>query len=116
RPLEPFGFKTQRGLIGSRPHDVAVNRLEEGLNECWVQGIATREFVGSLEPVDAPVLSSDEAVEARRHVNRYARISVCHHVALSWSAMARSIARRRRHLSPPNEKEKIGRASCRERG
>jgi hypothetical protein len=25
-------------------------------------------------------------------VNRYARISVCHHVALSWSAMARSIA------------------------
>ena len=45
RPSQPFGFKTQRGLIGSRPHDVAVDRLEEGLDESWIQGVPAREFV-----------------------------------------------------------------------
>src|ERR1700704_5710792 len=44
-PSQPFAFKTQRGLIGSRPHDVAVDRFEEGLDESWVQGFPAREFV-----------------------------------------------------------------------
>src|SRR5947208_4427757 len=65
RPPHPFGFKTQRGLIGSRPHDIAVDRLEESLDESWVQGVPACEFVRGFEPVDAPVLSSDETVEAR---------------------------------------------------
>jgi hypothetical protein len=61
-PPQPFGFKIKRGLIGARPHDVAVDRLEEGLDESWVQGFPAREFVRGFEPVDAPVLSGDEAV------------------------------------------------------
>src|SRR4029450_5445595 len=84
RPPQPFGFKTERGLIRSRPHDIAVNRLKEGLDESWVQGAPPCKFVCVSEPADATVLSSDKAVEACRHVNRYARISVCHHVAPRW--------------------------------
>src|SRR4030095_6952117 len=38
RPSQPFGFKTQSGFIGSRPHDIAVDRLKETLDESWVQG------------------------------------------------------------------------------
>ena len=77
RPSQPFGFKIQRSFIGSRPHDVAIDRFEESLGEFWIKRIPAFEFVRGLEPVDAPVFSSDEAVEARRHVNRYARISDC---------------------------------------
>src|SRR5262249_40917564 len=83
RPPQPLGIKTKRGLIGSRSHDVAVNRLEERLDESWIHGVAVYEFVRRLEPVDAPVLSSNEAVEARCHVDRYARISVRHRVAFT---------------------------------
>src|SRR3954471_10168114 len=64
-PAEPLGLKMQRGLIGSRSHDVAVDRLEERLDESWVHRVPAGEFVGSLEPVDAPVPASDEAVETR---------------------------------------------------
>src|SRR5947209_7213505 len=32
RPPQPFGLKTQCGLIGSRSHDVAVDRLEKRLD------------------------------------------------------------------------------------
>ena len=78
RPPEPLGFKAKRGLIGSRSHDVAVDRLEERFDESRVHGVPACEFVRGFEPVDAPVLSGDEAVEARRHVDRDARISVCH--------------------------------------
>ena len=74
----PLVSKAQRSLIGSRSHDVAVDRLKKRLDESWAHGVPTYEFVGGLQPVDAPVLSSDKAVEARRHVNRYARIRVCH--------------------------------------
>ena len=59
----------------SRSHDVAVDRLEKRFDESRVHGLPTCEFVGGFEPVDAPILSCDEAVEARRHVDRYARIS-----------------------------------------
>ena len=93
RPPKSFGFKTQRGLIGSRPHDVAVDRLEKCLDESWVQVVPAREFVRRLHPVNAPVLSGNETVEARRHVNRYARISVSHHIVQSSSAVARTTAR-----------------------
>src|SRR4029077_15929687 len=78
---------------------------EERLDESWVQGVPACEFVRGFEPVDAPVPSSDEAVEAPRHVNRYARILFCHHVALSSNTIARSTARRHRTLSALNEKE-----------
>jgi len=40
-----------------------------------------------LEPVDATVLSSDEAVEARRHMDRYARLNICHRFTLPSSAL-----------------------------
>src|SRR5207253_4894690 len=99
-PSQSFGYKTQRGLIRSRPHDVAVDPFKKGLHESRVQGLSAREFVCGFEPVDAPVLSSNEAVEARRHVNRYARISVCHHIALYPSVVARNDAWRCRW---PNE-------------
>src|SRR5262249_44877761 len=85
-PAESFGVKTQRGLISSRPHDVAVDRLQKTLNKFWVQGFSVCEFVRCFEPVGAPVLSSDKPVEARRHVNRYARVSVRHNLALSSSS------------------------------
>ncbi len=86
RPPRSLSFKTKRGLIGSRSHDVAVDRLEERLDESRVHGVPAYEFVRGFEPVDAPVLSSDEAVEARRHVDRYVRIRVCHRFALTSSA------------------------------
>src|SRR5262249_39153327 len=92
-PAQPFGVKTQRSLIGSRAHDVTVDRLEETLDESWVQGFSVCEFVGGFEPVDAPVLSSDKTIEARRHVNRYARVSVCHRVALSSNSTVHGAAR-----------------------
>ncbi len=44
-PPQPFGLKTQSGLIGSRSHDVAVDRLEERLDESWVHGVPAWEFV-----------------------------------------------------------------------
>jgi len=75
RPPEALGLKIQRGLICSRSHDVAVDRLEERFDESRVHGLPACEFVCGFEPVDAPILSSDEAVEARRHVDRHARIS-----------------------------------------
>ena len=75
RPPEAFSLKIQRGLICSRSHDVAVDRLEERFDESRVHGLPACEFVCGFEPVDAPILSSDEAVEARRHVDRHARIS-----------------------------------------
>src|SRR5262249_36196752 len=85
RPPQPFGLKTERGLISSRSHDVAVNRLEERFDKAWVQGVPAYEFVRGLHPGDAPVLSSDEAVEARCHMNRNARISPCHRFPLTSS-------------------------------
>src|SRR5947209_4159478 len=33
RPAQPFGLESQRGLIRSRSHDVAIDRLEERLDE-----------------------------------------------------------------------------------
>src|ERR1043166_9786667 len=82
RPAEPPGLKTQCGFIGSCAHDVAVDRPEKRLDESRLHGVPTREFVRGLEPVDAPVLSSDEAVEARRHVDRDAGIGACPRVSL----------------------------------
>ena len=78
RPPQSFGFKTQRGLIGSLTHDVTVDRLKDGLDEFWVPRVSAGEFVCGFEPVDAPVLSRDDAVKARDHVNRYPRIRVSH--------------------------------------
>src|SRR5690242_4670919 len=72
RPPEPFGFERQRGLVRSRSHDVAVDGLEEGFDESWLHRGSAREFVRGLKPVDASVLSRDEAVETRRHVDRHA--------------------------------------------
>jgi hypothetical protein len=46
-----------------------------------VHGVASYEFVRGLEPVDTPIFSSDEAVEACHHVDRHTRISVCHRFA-----------------------------------
>jgi hypothetical protein len=45
RPPESLGFKTKRGLIRSRSHNVAANCLEECLDEFWVHGLPAREFV-----------------------------------------------------------------------
>src|SRR5207237_10225393 len=98
----PFGSKTKHGLIGSRSHDVAFDRLEERLDESGVHGVPAYEFVCGFEPVDASVLSSDEAVKARRHVDRYVRIRVCHRFVPKSSATASSTARSRLRLSPPN--------------
>ena len=42
---QPFGVKTQGGLIRARSHDVAVDRLEERLDESWVHGLPACEFV-----------------------------------------------------------------------
>src|SRR5687768_9453637 len=53
RPAEPLGFETKRGLVGSRSHDVAVDRLEEGLDESRVHRVAAGEFVRRLQPVDS---------------------------------------------------------------
>src|SRR6185436_12716014 len=102
RPPQPLGFKTKRGLIGSRSHDVAVDRLEERLDEFWVHGVPAYEFVRGFEPVDASVLPSNEAVEARHHMDRYARIRVCHRLIPKSSATTSSTARSRLRLSPPN--------------
>ena len=77
-PPEPFGFESKRGLIGSRSHHIAVDRLEKRLDESWVHRVSACVFVRRFEPVDAPVPSRDEAVEARRHVDRYTRIRIRH--------------------------------------
>src|SRR5436853_3236603 len=45
RPPKPFGLETQRGLIRSRSHDVAVDRFEERLDEFWVHSVPVYEFV-----------------------------------------------------------------------
>src|SRR5882724_4650864 len=91
RPTQPLGLKTKRGLIGSRSHDVAVDRLEERLDESWVHYLPACELVCGFQPVDAPVPSSDEAVEARRHVDRHARIRVCHGLAPSSHCSSRHV-------------------------
>src|SRR4029079_18162516 len=78
RPAQPLCLEIQRCLICARAHHVAIDRFEKRLDEAWLHGLAACEFVGRLEPVDAPVRASDESVKARSHVDRYARISVCH--------------------------------------
>src|SRR5262245_34383601 len=88
RPPRPFGFKTKRGFVGSRSHDVTVDCVEERLDDARVHGVPAEEFVRGLEPVDAPVLSSDEAVEARGHVDRYLRFRVCHGLVCPSNATA----------------------------
>src|SRR4051812_7379038 len=77
-PPEPSGLEAERRLIGVRAHDVAVDRIEEGLDGCRIHRFSRRELVRCLEPVDAAVPPRDEAVEARRHVNRYAGNRACH--------------------------------------
>src|SRR5205823_5141475 len=77
-PSKPLGLKVQRSLVRPRPHDVAVDRFKKGVDERRVHGLPVRKLIGSFEPVDAPVLSSNEAVQTRRHVNRYTRITACH--------------------------------------
>src|SRR5690349_2378739 len=78
RPPEPFGFERQRGLVGSRSHHIAVDGLEEGLDESGLHRGSACEFVRGLEPVDASVLARDETVETRCHMDRHARIGACH--------------------------------------
>lgn len=51
------------------------------------------ETVGRLQPVNAPVVPSDEAVEARRHVDRDSAVNVRHYLAPRCSASESSIAR-----------------------
>jgi hypothetical protein len=76
RPAEPLGFEAERGLVSPRPHDVAVDRLQKRIDLSRVHRLAAREVVRGLEPVDAPVLAGDEAIEARGHVDRDARVAV----------------------------------------
>ena len=45
RPPQSLGFKPKRGLIGARPHDVAVDRLEKRFDESRVHGVPACEFV-----------------------------------------------------------------------
>ena len=73
RPTEPLGLEAKRGLVGSRSHDVAVDGLQELLDESRFHGNAVCEFVRCLEPIDASIPSRDEAIEARYHVDRHAR-------------------------------------------
>src|SRR4029453_15404274 len=82
RPSKPLGFETKRRLVGSRSHDIAVDRLEELFDESRLQRRPAGEFVRGLEPVDASILPSDEAVEARRHVDGHTRFSDDHRVVL----------------------------------
>ena len=44
-PTESLGLEVQCGLVGARAHDVAVNRLEELLDELRVQGVPVLELV-----------------------------------------------------------------------
>src|SRR5262245_4419842 len=44
RPSHPLGFKIQRGLIGFRSHDIAVDRVEESLDDFIVQSLTSGEF------------------------------------------------------------------------
>src|SRR5262249_55552365 len=45
RPPQPLGLKSQRSLICSRSHDVAVDGLEERFDGPRLQGVAVYEFV-----------------------------------------------------------------------
>ena len=45
RPAQSSGFKLKRGLVSARSHHVAVDRLEERLDECRVQVLPGREIV-----------------------------------------------------------------------
>src|SRR5215831_17907423 len=78
RPSETSRLETQRGLVGSGADDVAIDRLEERLGGSWGQRLTIGEFVRGLEPVDASVPSGDEAIDARRHVDRDTGVRVCH--------------------------------------
>ena len=49
----------------------------------WIQKIPVCKLVACLEPVDASILSSDKTVKARRHVNSYTRIKVCHSIEMT---------------------------------
>ena len=60
----PFGLKTQRRLIHVPSHDVAVDRLQERLDDFG--SILPPANSSEVSENDAPVLRSDEAVEARR--------------------------------------------------
>src|SRR6476620_2515766 len=82
RPAQPLCIEIQCCFICARAHDITVDRFEKRLDESWLHGLTTCEFVGGLEPVDAPVLSSDESVEARGHVDRYARINIWPHTMI----------------------------------
>src|SRR3954447_8885165 len=62
---------------------VAVDRLQERFDEFGIHAVTACELVRGLHPVDAPVLARDEAVEDRRHVDRDARLSVCHRFTLT---------------------------------
>src|SRR5439155_10918139 len=79
-----------------------VDRLEKSFDGTGVHGVPACEFVGGLEPVDAPVLSRDEAVEARRHVDRHARIRVGHGFALTSRATTRRALGSPLRSSPSN--------------
>jgi len=90
-PSQSFWLQNQRGLIRSRPHDVAVDRLKKDSTNpgSRVSPPANSSEVSSQST--RPSLSSNEAVEARRHVNRYARIQCCAiHIALYPSVVARN--------------------------
>src|SRR5215831_6342436 len=78
RPAQPLRLEIERRLISSRTHDVAVDRLEERLDEFRGHGVPALKGVRGFEPVDASVSSRNEAVETRGHVNCDSRRSVLH--------------------------------------
>src|SRR5688572_28665138 len=73
----PRASKPSASLVGSRSHDIAVDRLEERLDEYGIRRFSAGEFVRGLQPVDPPVVPCDEAVETRLHMDGDAGISVC---------------------------------------
>ena len=77
-PGESVRFEAKGGFVGSRSHHIAVDHLEECLDERGIHGVSACELVRGLEPVDAPVLSSDEPIEACRHVDGDPRLRVGH--------------------------------------
>ena len=50
RPPQALGFKAQRSFVGSRTHDITIDRLEERLNESRIHGIPANEFVCDFHP------------------------------------------------------------------
>ena len=69
RPSHPLRLKTHRSLVSPGPHQIAVDCLEEGFYGLRAHRFAPLELVGGLEPVDTSVLTGNEAIEARYHVN-----------------------------------------------